>query len=239
MHRAYHRWDSHTLGRSMELLVFGHAGAPVLVFPTSEGRFYEYEDRGMVHALAEQIEQGWFQLYCVDSIDSESWFCTWAHPHGRLTRHDQYERYILDEVLPFISSQNPNPYLIAHGCSLGASHAMLIALRHPERFNRVVSLSGYFNMRYFLDGYDHPEVYLHNPLDFIGGIQDDELVNKLRRLDIVMAIGKEDEGAWTNAELSSQLWGKGIWHAMRWWDGWAHDWPYWRQMIPLYIGGTL
>ncbi len=31
----------------MELLVFGHAGLPVLVFPTSGGRFYEFEDQGM------------------------------------------------------------------------------------------------------------------------------------------------------------------------------------------------
>ena len=25
--------------------------------------------------------------------------------------------------------------------------------------------------------------------------------------------------------------------AMRWWDGWSHDWPYWSQMILHYING--
>ena len=55
----------------MELLVFGHHGAPLVVFPTSQGRFYEYEDRGMVGALSEHLERGWLQLYCVDSIDAE------------------------------------------------------------------------------------------------------------------------------------------------------------------------
>ena len=67
----------------MEMVVFGHAGAKVLVFPTSQGRFYEWEDRGMIGALSEHINNGWVQVYCVDSIDSESWYAKWAHPGGR------------------------------------------------------------------------------------------------------------------------------------------------------------
>ena len=41
MNREYHRWHSPALSRDMELLVFGHADARVLVFPTSLGKFYE------------------------------------------------------------------------------------------------------------------------------------------------------------------------------------------------------
>ena len=66
MHREYHRWFSPHLGRDMELLVFGHAGARVLVFPTSQGRFFEWEDQGMPEALGDQIRNGWIQLFCVD-----------------------------------------------------------------------------------------------------------------------------------------------------------------------------
>jgi esterase/lipase superfamily enzyme len=238
MHRAFHRWDSPALSRPMELLVFGHAGAPVIVFPTSQGRFFEYEDRGMVAALAGQIEQGWIQLYCVDSVDSESWYCSWAHPRGRVHRHDQYERYILDEVLPLVRSQNSNPFTIAHGCSFGASHAMLFGLRHPQVFSRVVALSGYYDMRHFTGDYFDDDIYYHSPLDFVAGLQDGPLLEQIRRLEIIMAIGKEDDGAWTNARLSEQLWGKGVWHAVRWWDGWSHDWPYWHQMVQRYIGGA-
>ncbi len=62
MNREYHCWDSKALGRSMEMLLFGHAGIPVLVFPTSRGRFYEFEDHGMVHAVRHKIEQGDVQL---------------------------------------------------------------------------------------------------------------------------------------------------------------------------------
>lgn len=237
MHRAYHRWESPALHRPMELLLFGHAGAPMLVFPTSQGRFYEYEDRGMVGALANHLEQGTLQLICVDSIDSESWYCGWSHPRGRIERHDQYERYILDEVLPFVRSQNSNLFVMVHGCSFGASHAMLLALRHPTLFRRVLAFSGYYDMHRFLDGFYDDLVYYHNPLDFISGLQEGQLAEQIRRLELIMAIGREDQAAWTNQRLSEIFWSKGIWHAMRWWDGWAHDWPYWMQMIQLYVHG--
>ena len=58
MNREFHRWYSHSLGREMELLIFGHAGARLLVFPTSLGRFFEWEDRGMIAALGDQLENG-------------------------------------------------------------------------------------------------------------------------------------------------------------------------------------
>ena len=51
MHREYQRWYSPSLGREMELLIFGHAGARVLVFPSSMGRFFEWEDQGMIGVL--------------------------------------------------------------------------------------------------------------------------------------------------------------------------------------------
>jgi esterase/lipase superfamily enzyme len=238
MHRAYHRWDSPSLGRPMELLVFGHAGAPVIVFPTSQGRFYEYEDRRMVDTLADHLEQGWIQLVCVDSVDAESWYAGSAHPRARLHRHDQYERYILHEVLPFVRSQNSNPFTMLHGCSFGACHAMLIGLRHPTFFRRVLGFAGYYDMRRFLDGYHDEEVYYHNPVEFIAGLQEGQALQDLRHLEIIMAIGRDDSAAPTNRQLSDALWSKGIWHAMRWWDGWSHDWPYWQQMIQHYINGA-
>jgi len=237
MHRAYHRWDSPALNRPMELLVFGHAGAPVIVFPTSQGRFFEYEDRGMVGALAQHIEQGWVQLICVDSVDSESWYASWAHPHGRLNRHDQYEHYILNEVLPFVRSQNSNSFVMAHGCSFGAIHAMLFGLRYPNAFRRVLGFSGYYDIHRFLDDYHDEEIHYHNPIDIVRGLQPGQLLQDISGLEIIMAIGREDSAAQTNSDLSDALWSKGIWHAMRWWDGWSHDWPFWQQMITIYIGG--
>ena len=39
----------------MEMLVFGHAGTPILAFPSSMGRYFEWEDFKMVDALHHQL----------------------------------------------------------------------------------------------------------------------------------------------------------------------------------------
>lgn len=238
MHREYHRWYSPRLQRDMELLIHGHAGARVLVFPTSQGRFYEYEDRGMVANLGDQIEAGHLQLYCVDSVDAESFYCRWAHPAGRIQRHMQYEAYILHEVLPLTQARNPNPFLMTHGCSFGAYHALNIALRHPYRFGRVLALSGKYDMSSFFDGYYDQNIYFHTPRHFIPNLHDPGLLAALRRLEIIMVIGRDDPNIEDNRAMSRDLWAKGIPHALREWDGWSHDWPYWARMVRHYIGGS-
>jgi esterase/lipase superfamily enzyme len=96
MNREYHKNYSHELQRDMEALVFGHAGQPLLVFPTSRGRFFEYEDAGMIRALAPKIDQGKLQVFCPDSVDGESWYNKGVHPGSRIWRHVQYERYVID-----------------------------------------------------------------------------------------------------------------------------------------------
>lgn len=237
MHRSYHYWHSAALNRTMEMLVFGHAGAKVLVFPTSSGRFYEYEDRGMVDVLRHHLEQGWLQLICIDSIDDESWYNYGADSGTRLFRHDQYEHYIITEVLPFINQWNSNPYVITTGCSFGASHAVNFGLRHPDIVNRIVALSGLYDLRRFFGGDTFEAIYFHNPIEYMQHMGDGEQLDRIRQLDVILAIGKEDAAAWSNDRLSQILWSKGVWHAMRLWNGWAHDWPYWQQMIGLYISG--
>src|ERR1700680_2606357 len=102
MRRAYHRWFSSALGREMALLTFGHAGEPVIVFPTSLGAFFEYEDRGMVAALTPKIEAGLVQLISVSTVDAESFYATDVHPRARLERYLQYERYVVTDVIEFV-----------------------------------------------------------------------------------------------------------------------------------------
>lgn len=237
MNREYHRWHSSSLNRDMEMLVFGHAGARVLVFPTSQGKFYEWEDRGMIRALGDHIHNGWLQVYCVDSIDSESWYCGWAHPSGRAYRHSQYDAYLFNEVLPFSERKNSNPFLITVGASFGGYHAMNFGLRHPSHVNRILAMSGLFDIRRFTDGYYDDNVYYNNPIDFIANEHQPERLELLRKLDIIIATGREDSLIESARALSAVLWAKGIGNALREWDGWAHDWQYWEKMLLLYIGG--
>lgn len=237
MNREHHRWYSPSLNRDMELLVFGHAGARMLVFPTSLGKFYEWEDRGMIWALGEHLERGWIQMFCVDSVDAESWYARWAHPSGRAWRHVQYENYILYEVMPLVSQKNPTPYLIVSGASFGAYHAVNFALRHPDITNRVIGMSGVYDIRGWTDGYSDDNVYFNNPIAYIEHEHDWGRLNLLRRLDIILTVGRDDRNRSNTEHLSNLLWGKDIWHSLRLWDGWAHDWPYWQKMIQLYVGG--
>lgn len=129
----------------MELLVHGHAGAKVLVFPTRYARFHEYENLRIVEALRPKLDAGQLQLFCVDSVDEEAFYNAAAHPADRVLRHLAYEQYVLNEVLPFMDSVNDNPYTIAHGCSMGAFHAANIAFRHPDRFHKLAAFSGRYD----------------------------------------------------------------------------------------------
>ena len=168
----------------MELLIFGHAGARTLVFPTSQGRFYEWEDRGMVAALADHLENGWVQLFCLDSIDGESWYNKGLHPA-----------------------------------------------------DRAIGLNGMYDVRRFTDGYSDDNVYFNNPVAYIAHEHDAIRLAALRHLDIILVTSQDDPSRPSNEELSGVLWRKEIWHALRIWDGWTHDWPWWRGKIVRYIGG--
>lgn len=237
MHREYHRWFSPSLHRNMELLVFGHAGARVLVFPTSKGRFHEWEDRGMIGPLWHHLSQGWLQLYCVDSVDGESWYAYHTHPGVRAWRQEQYDRYLADEVLPLTRHKNPNPFLITTGASLGAYHAANFAFRHADQVGRVLGLCGVYDVRRFTHGFYNDTVYFHNPVDYIGGEHDPWRLDRLKRMNIILTAGQTDPLRHATHDLSHRLWEKGVWHAVRVWDGFGHDWPYWQKMVPTYIGG--
>ncbi|WP_432463631.1 MULTISPECIES: esterase family protein [unclassified Agarivorans] len=242
MNREYHRWWSPNLNRDMELLIFGHAGAKVLVFPTRGGRFYEYENLGLVNAIAPKINQGQLQLYCVDSIDAESMYCFWAHPSGRITRHQQYENYILREVLPLMAAKNEHPCTISHGCSLGAFHAANIVFRHPHLFNKLAAFSGRFDLTWqvesftdLFDGFYDENIYFHTPTHYLVNMNCPERLSELANTELVFTIGNQDPFLQNNHVLSHILHHKGIKHHLVEWEGRAHRGRYWRQMTPLYL----
>ena len=238
MNREFHRWYSPSLGRDMDLLVFGHAGARAIVFPTSMGRFFEWEDRGMITALAEPLERGWLQLYCVDSVDEDSWYAKWKRPGDRAFRHAQFDAYVRDEVVPLRAQGNQHSFLMTMGASFGAYHAVTFALRYPQLVNRAIGLSGMYDIRRQTDGYSDAMVYHYNPADFLLGESDAGRLAQLKRLELILAIGRDDPMRGENEEFSRRLWAKGLWHALRIWDGWSHDWPYWRDMIRVYAFGA-
>ncbi len=238
MQREYQKWHSDNLGKEMELLIFGHGGARAVVIPTQSGRFFDWENRGMMDALKTHIDNGWIQLFCIDSVDPESWDNGSVEPHQRAARHLQYQDYVIKEVLPFTQSHNSDPYVMAVGASFGAYHSVNLALKHPEAFNRVVAMSGIYDIRPWTDGYEDDLVLQGNPIHYIHAIDDNAQIDALRKVDLIVTIGNEDPAFAENQEFSASLWHRGIWHAFRVWDGYAHDWPVWHEMILHYIGGA-
>lgn len=69
----YFKKYSNCLQRDMEFKIYGHGGIPLLVFPAQDGRFYDFENFGMINTISDKIEEGKVQVFCIDSVDSESW----------------------------------------------------------------------------------------------------------------------------------------------------------------------
>jgi esterase/lipase superfamily enzyme len=214
----------------------------VLVFPTRYARFYEYEELRMIDQLRPKIEAGQLQLFCVDSVDAESLYCYWAEPYGRIQRHIQYEEYILNEVLPLMSSLNDHPCTISHGCSLGGYHAANIAIRHPHLFHKLCVFSGRFDLTLEVEsfgnlfsGFYNEDVYFHTPSHFLPGLECEHRIAALRGMDIVFVIGKDDPFLHNNLHMSQLLLAKDIHHDLHLWDERAHSGHYWRKMVRLYL----
>ncbi|HEY9680850.1 MAG TPA: alpha/beta hydrolase-fold protein [Oculatellaceae cyanobacterium] len=246
MKREYEKWHSKTLGKDMELLAFGHAGARVIVFPTSCGRFYDWENRGMLEPIHDHIENGWIQVFFVDSVDVDSWWNNAAHPTDKAKKHLDYQKYVVDEVLPYTQRKNSNDFVIALGASMGGYHAINIALRYPEYFNRTIGMSGPYDMRQmaqpypifnWVNDYYDENILNSDPVSFIRQLKDEEHIQKIKNMDIIFAMGQGDPLYPGNETFTQALRDKDILHAYRVWDGFAHDWPYWKEMILHYIGG--
>ena len=238
MKREYHKWYSPALRREMELLVFGHAGAPLIVFPTSMGRFYDYEDRGMIHTMEWRYERGALQAFSLDSVDAESWYNKSVHPRDRVRRHNQYEQYLINEVIPFIRSRNPSEELALTGCSFGGYHVMNFALRHPDLVTYAVSMGGAFDIRQFLDGYYDDNCYFNCPPDFLPNLSDDWYLSRYRtHTRLVLATGERDICLAENQRLGRIMDEKRIPHWLDvWGDGTGHDWPWWQRMAVKFFG---
>jgi esterase/lipase superfamily enzyme len=230
-------WYSPATGRRMEVQIHGWGGARLIAFPTSRGSVHEWADFGLLAAIGEQLARGWLQVFVVSSYDDASWYAAHRHPHDRARGQDRYERYLVDELLPFTRWRNANPFCITAGASFGAYHAVWLALRHPQLVHRAIGMSGLYDITRFTGGWQDEVVYRHNPCAFIPQEHDPARLAALRRLDLILASGEHDPLRDHAERLSASLWEKGIGNALRLWRGHAHDWPWWQRMLPHYVGG--
>jgi esterase/lipase superfamily enzyme len=219
----------------MELLEFGHGGFPVVVFPTSYGRFYEYEERGMIAALSPKLERGDLRVYCVDTVDQESWYNHHAHPADRLHRQNAYDAYLAIELAGFVRHRSGWDRMGSTGCSFGGYHAVNFALRHPDLVTYAVSMSGAFDIpQRFLGSFYNDDAYFNAPLDYLPNLGGWPL-ERMRSNYYVLATGNHDPLFDQSVKLAHWLGTKQIPHNLDVWQGFGHDWPWWHQMAAKFF----
>ena len=246
MKTEYHSEWSHNLGRQMEFKVYGHTGKPVLVFPTSKGKFYQYEDFGMIGAISGFIEEGRIQVYACDGIDGETFLAHEGHPYDRIRQHESYFSYITQEFIPLLKqwSKGANNgfehLLMTTGCSLGAYHSANMFFRFPEHFDSLIALSGVYSTEHFFGSYMDQETYLNSPIHYLSNLQDNGYLEKYRQSDIVICCGK---GNFENQMVADTLKMKEILASKNvpaWVDIWGddvnHDWDWWRKQMTYFLG---
>jgi len=245
MDTEYLSWWSPSLSQEMEIKVYGYFGKPVLVFPAQAGRFYEFEDFGMVDACSAFIDSGKIKVFSVDSVDAQSWANSNTHPADRAIRHQEYDSYVVKEVIPFIRNhcKDPSIQVLTTGVSMGGYHAANFFFRHPDLFDMVIALSGLYRLNHFIGDYMDDSVYFNTPLAFLPDLNDPWYLDRYRSSKIVICTG---QGAWEEEMLHDSLNLKSILENKdipAWVDIWGkdvnHDWPWWRKMLPYFMDQIL
>ncbi len=225
------KWYSPNLGIDIDLLIFGHGGTPVLLFPTSMGRYFENKDFGLIDAVAPFINEGKIKIYCPDGIDKSSWYNKDIAPANRVKNHLWYDKYLLEEVAPLARQETGHAKIITAGCSFGGYHAANFAFRHPWLVSHLFSMSGVFDITGYLDGFYNDDVYFNNPVDYLPNNSNPEL----HYLKIALGTSDRDICRPHNERLSAILTAKGINHWLDIRQNADHDWPIWREMFTEYI----
>ena len=237
----YHKTWSNNLGREIEYKTYGESGRGVLVFPSQDQRFYEWEDNGMIDVMAPMIEAGEFHLICCDSIDAETWSRTSGDYNERISLHEKWFNYITDELIPAV---NNGKKLIVTGCSMGGYHAGNFFFRRPDLFDTLIAQSGLYHASYFFGDYSDELVYLNSPEDYLSWMPNDHYFwNEYRNRRIIVCVGQgnwEDDLLASTRRLDTILANHGV---PAWFDYWgfdvAHDWCWWRPQIRYFMEKVL
>ncbi len=245
MRREHHRMYSPAVGREMDFLIFGHYGAPVLAFPSGGGRYFDFENNGMIGAISHLIEAGKIKVYCPDGLDHESWLDDSLDIHWRGVRHNAYEDFLVYDMVRWIRDDcNDHSLRVGlAGCSLGAYHAANMALKYPHIFHYALCMSGRYDLSSIVGGGSGSmEFYFNNPLAYLYHVHGRELDHIRYNTHLALVCG---QGAWEGKclyethRLADVLRDKGISHERDiWGQDVEHHWYWWRRQIAHHLGKT-
>jgi esterase/lipase superfamily enzyme len=240
---SYHSWESPRLGHKAELKVYGTKGRPLLAFPSSKGRFFDFENFGMIETLSEFINQEKIVVFAIDGIDWQTWFNPHASPSEKGQRHESYDQFVYHEIVPFIKNYlgiTENPNIIATGCSFGGYHSANFFFRHPDVVTGLIALSGVYSLDFSVGSYSDDNIYFNDPLKYLPNLKDEWYLDKYKNSDIIICVGQGAYEDWMldqSKALSSALHSIGI--NDHWFDLWGHDvnhdWPWWRKQLVYFL----
>jgi esterase/lipase superfamily enzyme len=220
----------------MELREFGDRGQPLLAFPSQDGHVGDFEGFGMIHACAPLIEAGRVRFFVVDGNDWESWTNLGVSAADRARRHLDYDRYVMEEVVPFARARSGRETLWTTGCSMGAFHAANFFFRRPDVFDGVIGISGLYDVSPFVGDFCNDDVYFNSPLRYLERLEEPRYLERFRRASITFLAGQgayEEDCLRDTRALERILVAKAV---PAWFDYWGqdvnHDWPWWRKMLP-------
>lgn len=230
---------SSILGKEMPVSMVGHYGTPIMVFPTAAQDFEEYERQGMFESLREFIDAGMIKLYCVSSINAESWMNRKIHAADRARLQAAYDEHVTKELAPLIYQDccSPGLPIATIGSSFGAYHAANTLLKHPDMFRWCIAMSGVYDMSPYFEGHMDANCFENNPIDYVPKLKDPQRLKQLASCSINIICG---QGPWERVEwskaLPAALARRGIRHNFDLWGpDVAHDWPWWKIQLRLYI----
>ncbi|HET8677731.1 MAG TPA: alpha/beta hydrolase-fold protein [Blastocatellia bacterium] len=239
MQRVIDSWHSPSLDRRMDIVTYGYYGFPLLMFPTAAADYLEYERFHLIDAMREAIDAGKVKVFSINSINRYSWLNDNVHPRDKALRQADFNRYITDEVVPYIWTSCQGRYgIVTAGASLGAFHCANQLFRRPDLFKGCIAMSGSFDIREYYNGdYYDENVYFNNPVDYLPNLEGESLAELRRKRHIHLVTG---QGSYENPDASRRLSGilseKGIPHELDLWGhDMPHDWPTWRDMMKHYL----
>ena len=240
MKREIGSWYSPRLEREMPIAVYGHYGFALLLVPTAAADFLEYERFGLVDTLQPFVDDGKVKVFSVNSINTESWMNYSMAPHHKAIRHQTFNYYIWDEVIPFIKTQTSNdtPIIIC-GASFGALHSMNLFLKRPDLLSGVIAMSGVYDLTEYTRGFFNDDVYYNSPQHYMPNLTDHAVLEQIRQsrhIHIFSGSGPY-EAPDAARSFAGILYNKGIKYELDiWGQEWRHDWETWRAVLPHYLG---
>ncbi|MFM7709851.1 MAG: esterase family protein [Ferruginibacter sp.] len=240
MRRDIESWLSPALQRDMPIVSYGHYGFSVLLVPTAAADFLEYERFQLIDSLSALINDGTCRVFSINSINNESWLNNTMAGEHKAIRHNQFNKYVLDEIIPFIKTKtSPESPIYICGASFGALHSMNLFLKRPDLISGVISMSGVYDLTEYTKGFFDDQVYFNSPMHYLPNLEDEWYLSRFRssgHIHILSGRGAyEDPSA--SESFASVLKAKSIPHELSVWGAeWKHDWPTWRAMLPEWLG---